>query len=997
VTPPVVLVTLFGRFHLQSDNQPLTLPTAKSRALLAFLIIEPQRPHRRHSLAALFWPQLPTRRALHNLTIALSAIRQLCPAAAPLLYEPDSETVALQPDAWQADVRSFCAASAAVEQHAHRDRDRCPICAVHDRAAADLAGGPLLADLDLPDCEEFHDWLILVRQQYHDLVFSSRLRAARFALNTGDFEQARSRLQAIVRAEPWREEVVRELMRVHAALGERTTALRLYQRTVDVVRRHFTLDVEPQTAALAAAVRDGTLRPPAEPLLRCPPLPTPLFERPQLAIVIDALLQPTTRLLSLVGLAGSGKSYLARTAARRLHGAFDGGIITVNCETLASAPTILLALAVALECPLSAGSPVEQQLAAALSGRNWLLLLDDLSALAEPAVLLSQLLAAAPQLTLLITAHQPCGLRSERVIDIGSFAVTADPQAEAVQFLISRCHDLLPLFDPAAALPSLQQIAEAVGGLPLALELAVHRLRSGTPQQLAERLNTDPTELDSDLYDLPLRHRRLSALLNDDLQQLPPTAVELLTALSFAGRPLDPYLLAALARDNAVSDSRLLSERGLVQSRADGPAVHPFVRLLLQRGDAAVVARAERSFRHAVLAELAGPDLQPGAIPQPATLARLSSLFPDLRNAWLSACRNADTALLLQYHRALTALLTYLNWFDALVELLLAAADVLHDPVVAELLLAAARASLHAARHDQAEQLINRAIVFADDDAILSLRCATLQACLLHERGAVADACRAFAALPGDHADLPARLSAEISYHYARSAMVLGDLPLAQQQAEACLPAARAAGDMRTLVLAESILAQLPTRAGNYQQAVPLLEQVLIDARRSGLQLLLIQSLGNLALTRALAGRPAAEVLPLLSELESVARAVGGPQRLAVILHSIASSALAVAALPQARRALAEAAALALKLPPSAVRPHLLESLGWLALHEGRPQDAALLLQQAVAHPATSAFVRSNARRLLAEYRLPDEPATAPTDAQLVTLLQQAARLAPTS
>ncbi len=969
-----VTVTLFGQFALCYRDDALFLPTEKSRALLAYLLIEPQRIHRRNRLAALLWPNLANRRALHNLTIALSAIRRLVDDGEPLLHDPDSESVALNPQRWDADTRRFSAFLAKVAQHSHRNVERCPLCAVQFGCAAELAAGPLLAEIDLHDCEEFHEWLVHVREQSFEQVVLARKCAAAFALNSGVPALARRELQALLRAEPWREEVLRELMRVHAALGERTTALRLFQRGVDAVRRHVGAEVEPATRQLAAAIRNNALPPLQSPFQNCPPPATEVFPRPeQTAPLLDALLSGNFRLVTLTGIGGSGKSYLARIAARHLHGAFEGGIVYLNCESMTSSQTVLLSLAAALSCELSGSNPPLQQIGARLAAHDWLFVLDDCSQVNDQAGLAGELLAALPQLTLLLTARHSCGLRSERVLEVGSFSAD-DDYLEALHFLQMRCRALLPFQLTDDDERELRRIARAVGGLPLALELTVHHLRRLPVAVLADLLDQDPARLSGDMPDLPLRQRQIATLLDQSLADITEPALRLLSALSFAGGALDFPLLTALCEPNTAAGNLLndLAERGLIQRSTATAAVHPLIRVLVQRAAPELRLPARRLFTRAVLAQLTLHDLAPGGVPAPAIVERLSRLYPDLRNAWQYACADDESAVLAASARPLYALLSYLNWYEPLTEMLVTAADRLAGDQAAAVLLSAARAALHAGRIDQAEQLIDRASSQAEQSAV-RLRCRTLQACLLHERGDIPSACSAFAAITAaaQGTELPSSLIAEMTYHYARSAMVAGDLATAQLQAERCLPAARSAGDLRTVVLAESILAQLPSRAGDYRKALPLLERTLIDARAYGLKLLVIQSIGNLALTRALAGKPAAQVLPLLDELEQLTRHVGGTQRLAVILHSIASSALAVGAVDHARRAIDEARRLALQLPSTMLRLHLLESCGWLALLQGRVSAAEPLLLQVVIHPATSVFVRNNARRLLEQYRLP--------------------------
>ena len=74
---PHLSLSLLGAFEATLDGEPVTaFGSDKARALLAFLAVESARPHRRAELAGMFWPDLPEKKAAHNLSQTLFRLRR---------------------------------------------------------------------------------------------------------------------------------------------------------------------------------------------------------------------------------------------------------------------------------------------------------------------------------------------------------------------------------------------------------------------------------------------------------------------------------------------------------------------------------------------------------------------------------------------------------------------------------------------------------------------------------------------------------------------------------------------------------------------------------------------------------------------------------------------------------------------------------------------------------------------------------------------------------
>ena len=135
------------------------------------------------------------------------------------------------------------------------------------------------------------------------------------------------------------------------------------------------------------------------------------------------------------------------------------------------------------------------------SDRTTLLVLDNLEHLIETGPRLAELLAAAPQLTILATSRERLALAAEH-----EYAVPPLPVADAVELFVARARQLDPRFEPG---DSVAEICLRLDRLPLALELVAARVKVLTPDQILSRLERPLDLLASGPRDLPERQRTL--------------------------------------------------------------------------------------------------------------------------------------------------------------------------------------------------------------------------------------------------------------------------------------------------------------------------------------------------------------------------------------------------------------------------------------------------------------------------------------------------------
>jgi predicted ATPase/class 3 adenylate cyclase len=226
-----------------------------------------------------------------------------------------------------------------------------------------------------------------------------------------------------------------------------------------------------------------------------------------------------TRLLTLTGPGGTGKTRLAIRIAEELIGEYSQGTWFVPLEALRDPDLVPPAIATALGVTVPADRPALDALETWLAERELLLVLDNCEQVtaAGPGVL--RLLAAAPGLRVLATSRIPFHVHGEHEYPVPPLmtlpegpALTAErlSQYEAVRLFIERAMAVKPEFEVTNAnAPAVAQICARLDGLPLAIELAAARIKLLGPEQILARLDQNLSLLSSAAQDLPERQRTL--------------------------------------------------------------------------------------------------------------------------------------------------------------------------------------------------------------------------------------------------------------------------------------------------------------------------------------------------------------------------------------------------------------------------------------------------------------------------------------------------------
>jgi predicted ATPase/DNA-binding SARP family transcriptional activator/Tfp pilus assembly protein PilF len=535
-------LSLLGPFQVTLDGKPITdFTTDKARALLAYLTVEADRPHRREVLAGLLWPDESERKARQNLRQALSHLRQAISdedEATPfLLISRQTIQFNLDSDHWL-DVAAFTALTETCEQHRHRRLENCLPCLRRLERMIELHRGDFLEQFFLSDSSAFEEWALLKREWLRRQTVEALSHLAGYYERRGDYGRARHFAWRQVTLEPWREEAHRQLMRLLALDGQRSAALIQYETCRRVLAEELSIEPTVETTALYEQIRDVEAQRHEEegsfpslqlglstsPPSRLPLPPSPFVgRRRELAELAERLADPDCRLVTITGPGGIGKTRLALQVAAEQNGAFAHGVYFVPLASISSGDLIIPTVANALGFSFYSSTDIQTQLLNYLRGKELMLVLDNLEHILERSDLLTPILYHAPDVVLLITSRARLNLREEWVYQVEGLTYPADdtisPTREeledysAVQLFLQSARQGQRQFALSEIDAShVARICQMMEGMPLGVELAAAWVQGLSCQAIAEEIERSIDSLTTRLRNVPERHRSLRAV-----------------------------------------------------------------------------------------------------------------------------------------------------------------------------------------------------------------------------------------------------------------------------------------------------------------------------------------------------------------------------------------------------------------------------------------------------------------------------------------------------
>jgi predicted ATPase/DNA-binding CsgD family transcriptional regulator len=277
----------------------------------------------------------------------------------------------------------------------------------------------------------------------------------------------------------------------------------------------------------------------------------------------------TSRLVTLVGPGGVGKSRLALRGANRLRRGFPDGTWIVELGALRD-PTLLAEhVAAALGLRDESGGWLVAILSDHVSHRQLLLLLDNCEHLLDAcAAFVRALLEAGPDLRILATSREPLAITAESLIHVPPLEV----DGAAVELLVDRASAVRPDFPLTdASRPAALELCRRLDGIPLAIELAAARLRGMGLDEIVRRLDDRFALLSEGDRSAPARQQTLRATMDWSHELLTPDERVLWRRLAVFAGSFDSAAATAVCFDVSLPDHRIvdaltgLAERSVVR------------------------------------------------------------------------------------------------------------------------------------------------------------------------------------------------------------------------------------------------------------------------------------------------------------------------------------------------------------------------------------------------------------------------------------------------
>src|SRR5579859_3465065 len=562
-----------------------------------------------------------------------------------------------------------------------------------------------------------------------------------------------------------------------------------------------------------------------------------------------------SRLLTLTGPGGVGKTRLALEVVERVAERFGDGVLLVDLAPLRDPDQVVPTIAQTIGLDERDPTPLLNRTILYLRDKHLLLLLDNVEQVVEARKDIVALLEGSRHLVIVATSREPLRVRAEREYRVEPFAVTQEPgetnalaQSPAVQLFLDRAHAAgTELSCDPETLGVVAQVCRRLDGLPLAIELAAAWTRLFSPSDLLLRLEHRLPLLVAGPPDLPARQQTMRDTIAWSYALLEPQERRLFRWLcvftgGFGLEDAEAVTSTVAERLMVLVDKNLVHAQSQSERRlAVLETIREYGLERLREDDEEEQARGRHAAYYLALAERTEPEL--GGPDQAVWLGRLDREHDNLRAAlsWFIECRDAEGA-----HRLAGALRRFWSargyiwegrrWFQRVLSL--ERGDPIAPSARVAALAGAAMLAMDQGAYEEASPLCAEAVTLAqeDGDRHALLLALNTQGLLLRQRGRHDDAAKRYeevltvARAVGDR---------------AAEATALGGLALMKgrfrrdpvrevELFEEGLAIYRGLGDVRSIAITLNNLAWSAMTAGEYERAETLREEALTLFRSLG-------------------------------------------------------------------------------------------------------------------------------------------------------------------
>ena len=526
-------IALLGAPRITCDGKAVKTDRRKAIALLAYLAVT-GKSHTRDHLAGLLWPGYERESAYAYLRRTLWELNQVLEKAWLVL---EGDHVALQLTQVSLDTADFERLSHALE-------------AEELTRAIALYRGEFMEGFSVADTAPFEEWQ-LQQTEYFRREFAETLeKLVNVLQQEKDFNVGLDYARRWLAIDLLNETAHCAIMRLLAAMGDRTGAIRQYETCVQALDSELGVTPQLDTTLLYQAILHGTVRAEtttqtgqssgiaAPAVIHLPVLPTPFIgRRPEVEQIKSLAQDPAHHLIALVGPGGTGKTRLSIQVASEIGNLFPDGIFFIPLAELQTTEAIPSAMAKALGFSFYRDERPIQQILDFLREKHMLIILDNFEHLIEASELVAEILATAPEVKVFVTSRVRLNIQGEQLYTVGGMRMPDEAEASkwddpleqtkpysAIQLFLDRARLVKPDFVLAKEnLPHVLKICNLVQGVPLGLELAAAWLELLSPAEVSAEIARSLDFLETNQVDVPDRQRSIRAvfesswnLLKDD-------------------------------------------------------------------------------------------------------------------------------------------------------------------------------------------------------------------------------------------------------------------------------------------------------------------------------------------------------------------------------------------------------------------------------------------------------------------------------------------------
>ena len=392
------------------------------------------------------------------------------------------------------------------------------------------------------DLATYNAWIEFERERLERLYLTALDKQIERFQTQENYEAAAELCYKRIHLDEFDEEATRNYLRTLTLANKKDLALKYYNHFVSLLKQD--LDSIPQGATLELIedIKADTLNKPEKGVAKrnLPDQATRFIGRKhELADIAVLLANPDCRLLSFVGLGGIGKTRLALEVAREHINVFKDGVYFIPLAAVNSEAGIITAITQTLGFKLGSQDLPKIHLANHLKTQNLLIILDNFEHLLSHSHVVGDLLEASHSFKIVVTSRESLKLKSEWLYDVQglSFPKTKHQDNlqnyEAVQLFLNGVKRVAPMYRVQdQELSTIAEIARNLEGLPLAIELASSWARIMPLERIKQELEQGIDFLETNLVDVPERHRSIKTLLDTTWANLSEQKREALMKLS---------------------------------------------------------------------------------------------------------------------------------------------------------------------------------------------------------------------------------------------------------------------------------------------------------------------------------------------------------------------------------------------------------------------------------------------------------------------------------